>query len=121
MMKAKTRYNDFTGTAAADISYNTNLNEFLQTYNIDTERFFPIGAQFQTGDSGSFYVSIICKEKRENSNGEIVKIEFFNEITHEMFFSLFKRFKVVVADSNHEVEIEKTYEVDQSGTFIDMQ
>ena len=121
MMKAKTRYNDFTGTAAADISYNTNLNEFLQTYNIDTERFFPIGAQFQTGDSGSFYVSIICEEKREDSNGEVVNIEFFNEITHEMFFSLFKRFKVVVANSNHEVEIEKTYEVDQSGAFIDMQ
>ena len=120
-MKAKTKYNDFTGTAAADISYNTNLNKFLQIYNIDTERFDPIGAQFQTGDSGSFYVSIICKERREDSNEEVVKIEFFNEITHEMFFSLFESFKVVVANSNHDVEIEKIYEVGQNGVFIDEQ
>lgn len=118
-MKANTKYNDFTGTATADISDHTNLHKFLCNYNIDTERFTPIGAQFYTGDSGSFYVSIICKEKREDGNGEVVKIEFFNEITHEMFFSLFKRFKVVVSNSNHEVDIEKNYEVDQNGVFVD--
>lgn len=54
MMNAKTKYNDFTGTATADISYHTNLTEFLRIYNIDTERFTPIGARFNIGDSGSF-------------------------------------------------------------------
>ena len=47
-MKAYVQYNDFLGTAAADISDYTTLEKYLNGINVDTNRYHPIGAKFYT-------------------------------------------------------------------------
>lgn len=59
-MKASVQYNDFIGTSAADISDHTNLNEFLASRGVDTDRYNAIGASFYVGYSDFFSASIIC-------------------------------------------------------------
>lgn len=58
-MKASTQYNDFEGTAAADISDHSNLTDFLNSRGADTERYDPIGASFYHGYANFFSGSII--------------------------------------------------------------
>lgn len=45
-MKAYVQYNDFLGTAAADISDYTTLEKYLNGINVDTNRYHPIGLNF---------------------------------------------------------------------------
>lgn len=97
-MKADVQYNDYIGTAAADISDHTDLKAFLQSRKVDTKRFDPIGASFYHGYNDFFSMSIICtdRDKSTTVNPYIVKIHFESAITHEEFFNLFKRFNVIV-------------------------
>ena len=117
-MKANTQYNDFIGTAAADISDHTNLREFLASRGIDTERYEPIGASFYHGYTDFFNASIVCidKEQSTDENPYIVDISFEDEFTHEEFFNLFKRFDVVIT-KKHEGHQDK--EIDEEITFDD--
>ena len=97
-MKAEVQYNDFIGTAAADISDFTNLNDFLKSRGVNTERFKAIGAHFYNGYSNFFSASIICID-REHTTSEkkhIVNIGFENDLHKDEFFDLFKRFNVLI-------------------------
>ena len=97
-MKADVQYNDFKGTAAADISDHTSLEDFLNDRGIDVVRFTAIGAEFYSGYSDFFSASILCvdNEKSVEQKKHIVSMEF--EITKDDFFELFKRFNVVITD-----------------------
>lgn len=96
-MKADVQYNDFVGTAAADISDHVSLNDFLETRGVDIERYIAIGAEFYSGEGGFFSASIICKDNQtEVGENPIVKIQFESEFTSNEFFNLFKRFDVVI-------------------------
>ncbi len=99
-MKATTQYTDFTGTSAGDISDDTNLSKFLRSRGVNTERYNAIGAEFYHGYSRFFSASIICidNEKSEENEPYIISISFENDFTHEEFFNLFKRFKVILTD-----------------------
>lgn len=116
-MKATTQYTDFEGTAAADISDHTNLRKFLQSRGVDTDRYEPIGAEFYNGDGDFFSASIICIDNDKTNAGKthITSISFENEFDHNEFFSLFKRFSVVITtkDSGHqEKEIDEEITID---------
>jgi hypothetical protein len=97
-MKANVQYNDFLGTAAADIADGFDLDQFLLDRGIDVVRYKAIGANFYHGYSDFFSASIICldQEKSTEQNPYIVAISFEAEFTHENFFNLFKRFNVVI-------------------------
>lgn len=95
-MKADTQYNDFEGTAAADISDHTSLKAVLMERGFDTKRFEPIGATFYHGYAKFFNGSILCinKEKSTSEKKHIVNVSFEADFTHQQFFDLFKRFSV---------------------------
>lgn len=98
-MKADVQYNDFTGTSAADISDHTNLNKFLASRGVDTDRYYSIGASFYAGYSYFFSASIICIDKQKSTNEKpyIVSISFEDEFAKDEFFDLFKRLNVVIS------------------------
>lgn len=117
-MKASTQYNDFIGTAAADISDHTDLKKFLSSRGVDTDRYNPIGASFYHGNSDFFSGSIVCvdNEKSTEDKPYIVDISFEDEFSHEEFFNLFKRFDVVVS-TKHGGHQDK--DIDEEITFDD--
>jgi hypothetical protein len=98
-MKADVQYNDFIGTSAADISDHTNLNKFLASRGVDTDRFDSIGASFYAGYSDFFSATIICidKQKSTEANPYLVSISFEDKFDKDEFFDLFKRFNVVIS------------------------
>jgi hypothetical protein len=83
--KADVSYNDFRGTAAADISDHT-------------DRYKPIGVSFYASYEDSFGVSFLCRDAERSTDGKdyIVKMSFENDLSKDDFFALFKRFNVVV-------------------------
>ena len=99
-MKASTQYNDFIGTAAADISDHSNLKDFLSSRGVDADRYEPIGASFYHGYADFFNGSIICVDRQKTTDIKpfIVQLHFEAEFTHEEFFDLFKRFNVIVSN-----------------------
>lgn len=98
-MKANVQYNDFRGTAAADISDWIALKGFLEKEGVDTNRYEAIGAEFYLGER-YFNASIICKDNESNEPNKAVKISFENGISQDEFFQLFKRFNVVIVNSH---------------------
>ncbi len=115
-MRATVQYNDFLGSAAADISDHFSLSDFLEQHNVDTERFYAVGAEFYCGYSDFFSVSIICVDK-ERSNDEkkyMVNLSFENDITKDEFFDLFKRFNVVITQNYGNYD---AYEIEEHITF----
>lgn len=95
-MEASVQYNDFKGTAAADISDDTNLNRFLNKKGVDTARYNAIGAEFYHGYSDYFSAAIICRDKNSNT---LCKFNI-EKLSHEEFFNLFKRFNVVISNTD---------------------
>lgn len=115
-MRATVQYNDFLGSAAADISDHFSLSDFLEQHNVDIERFHAVGAEFYSGYSDFFSVSIICVDK-ERSNDEkkyMVNLSFENDITKDEFFDLFKRFNVVITQNYGNFD---AYEIEEHITF----
>lgn len=118
-MKASVQYNDFVGTAAADISDHISLNKFLEDRGVDIERYNAIGAEFYSGEGDFFTASIICEDKQtEVGENPIVSIGFEAEFTSEEFFSLFKRFDVIIAKAHGNYQ---NQEIRESIDFDDRQ
>lgn len=120
-MKASVQYNDFIGTSAADISDHTNLNEFLASRGVDTDRYDAIGASFYAGYSDFFSASIICIDNEQSTADKkhIVKIRFEAEFDKDEFFDLFKRFDVVISkkyNGYQDQEIDEEITIDDRPT-----
>ena len=109
-MKASVQYNDFIGTAAADISdfYQTSLQNYLvNSYEqYDGDRYecygcsiFISGQQIQPQGN----IVFVCKDKIEN---KYVKFCPLKDITLDEIFSLFKRFEVVIGNHIDEIEVD---------------
>jgi len=116
-MIAHTQYNDFIGTSAADISDHTNLDNFLESRGVDTDRYNAIGASFYHGYSDFFTISIVCidNEQSTESKPHIVKLYFEKDVTHDEFFDLFKRFNVILTKKYggyHDEEISEEITID---------
>lgn len=97
-MKADVQYNDFVGTAAADISDHTDLNKYLESKGVDINRYNSIGVRFYSSYNFSFSASIICIDKKKSTaeKQHIVLVSFEKNIDRDDFFDLFKRFNVVI-------------------------
>lgn len=115
-MKANVQYNDFKGTAAADISDFSNLNNFLNSQGVDIERYNAIGAYFYSGYSDFFSASIICVDNERSTEEKkyIVKIGFEKELSKDEFFDLFKRFNVIITQRFGGYE---SKDIDETFTF----
>lgn len=97
-MKAEVQYNDFVGTAAADISDHTNLTKYLKSNGVDTNIYKPIGARLNFGESGSVYFDIVCEKQ---DTGELVMLGEEGTQSFEEFLSLFKRFEVILTEKGY--------------------
>jgi hypothetical protein len=116
-MKASVQYNDFKGTAAADISDHTSLNNFIENRGVDINRYKAIGAEFYSGYSDYFSASFICEDKELSTEQKkhFVGINFENDISKDEFFELFKRFNVVIKErfgGLENLEIEEVITID---------
>ena len=114
-MKASVQYNDFIGTAAADINDWIRLDEYLKQKGVDTERYEPIGAEFYHGER-YFGASIICKDKQSENPNKAVKISFEKGLSKEEFFNLFKIFNVIITKKYGEYQ---NWELDEDTILID--
>lgn len=118
-MKATTQYTDFKGTAAADISDHYDLEAFLKSRGVDTNRYEAIGAEFYHGEGDFFSATIICLDN-ENSTKEnpyISNLSFESGVTYDEFFGLFKRFNVILTKKYggyEENEINENVTIDDS-------
>ncbi len=114
-MKASVQYNDFIGTAAADISDWINLEDYLTQKGIDIERYEPIGTEFYHGER-YFGASIICKDNESENPQKAVKISFEKGLSTEEFFKLFKRFNVIITKKQGDYQ---NWELDEDTIIID--
>lgn len=103
-MKANVTYNDFVGTAAADISDNLgiaggdNIKGLAKYFNLDEERFEAVGIKI--GGTEDFYLSLICidNEKSIENKKHIVQLSLNMQKNSDILKHLFKRFEVVLHD-----------------------
>lgn len=112
-MKATVQYNDFVGTAAADISDHTDLSRYLEHIGVDVDHYLPVGIRFYSSDYGmednTVNFSIIC---RNSETDKLVEIREDKKQTFRNFISLFKRFNVIVTHKRYldeELEEETIY------------
>lgn len=98
-MKAETQYNDYVGTVAADISDHIDLNQFISKRGVSTERYEAIGARFYSSCIGGSSASIICIDKVQSIDDKkhIIQLDFEQKLDKEKFFSLFKRFELIIS------------------------
>jgi hypothetical protein len=103
-MKADVQYNDFIGTAAADISdylgtrFGDDIESIGKYFGLDTSRFQAIGisiygVEFQ-------YISLYCIDKQRNKDGKdfITKmsVNISDEDKNDILEILFKRLHIVL-------------------------
>lgn len=101
-MKADVQYNDFKGTAAADISdflgskYGDYLESFGKHFKIDENRFRVVGISIYGIDN--FYISLICVDKVKSTEKKehIVSMSIEIENEKDILDFLFKRLHIVL-------------------------
>lgn len=102
-MKADTQYNDFIGSAAADISdylgskYGDHLESFGKYFKIDETRFTVIGISIFGNES--FSISLLCVDKQKSTaeKEHLVSMSINNiENREEILQFLFKRLHIVL-------------------------
>lgn len=101
-MKASVQYNDFKGTASADISDflggagGDDMEGLAKYFDLNQERFTPIGISIY--GTNKFYVSLVCvdKEKSTPEKEHIVKMSCEVEDEKEILDILFKRLHIVL-------------------------
>lgn len=108
-MKAKVQYNDFVGTAAADISdfHNNSIEDFLvkEFPKYDKQRYDCKGCTINiSGQLPSPIVSIhfVCFDKEEM---KYVRLCPLKDMKFDDVFSLFKRFNVVIGKDMEDIEV----------------
>lgn len=96
-MKASVQYNDFKGTASADISDGLggvggdDIKGLAKFFDLDENRFTPIGISLY-GTNG-FSVSLLCVDKVQSTaeKEHIVSMSYIVENEREIIDRLFKR------------------------------
>ena len=92
-MRANVHYNDYKGSAAADIADFLILNDFLKAKGFDAERYHAVGVDFSTGNNRCSY-RFICEDKILDN--KLVSLDVEEDMSFDEFFSMFKMFNVVL-------------------------
>lgn len=130
-MEANVQYNDFKGTAAADISDSLSVNfsgdsleSFADFFKLDKNRFKIIGISFYGGKSPS--ISLLCVDLEESTTEKeyIVSMRIDWPYEEHPIDTLFKRFEVVLhekfdekylhLDYDNEVRYEDFHELEEN-------
>lgn len=122
-MKASTQYNDLIGTVSADTSDAfggpglDGIKGLVKFFNLNEDRFKPIGISFY-GTKG-FTVSLICidKEKSKKEKEHIVSMSCSVEDENEIIDILFKRLHIVLHNNGDDKYPKMKY--DEEVTYND--
>lgn len=93
LMRAKTRYNDFIGTVAADISDYLDkecLKALIPPDIPDLERYMVVGFEFYAHYADMIFL-LLCRDT-QGEDDSLVAIEINCDLSS--FFNLFKRFNL---------------------------
>ncbi|AZI68669.1 hypothetical protein [Cloacibacterium normanense] len=101
-MKADVQYNDFVGTAAADISdflgtkYGNSLESFGKYFKLDLNRFEVIGLSIYGTEN--HYISLLCIDKKKTTDEKehITSLSVDIKDDKEFLSFLFKRLHLVL-------------------------
>jgi len=101
-MKANVQYNDFIGTAAADIAdflgskHGDDLESFGKYFKIDEARFKVVGISIYGTDE--FYISLVCIDKQKSTSVKehIVSMSIDIDNPKDILDLLFKRLHIVL-------------------------
>lgn len=101
-MKANVQYNDFVGSAAADISdhlgsqFGDDLKGFGKYFDIDEKRYEVIGISIYGTDN--FFISLLCidRDKSNDKKEHVVKISMEVDGQEKILDVLFKRLCIVL-------------------------
>ncbi|MFD3002006.1 hypothetical protein ACFS7Z_16660 [Pontibacter toksunensis] len=106
-MKTNVQNTDLFGAAAAAVSSQAGLQNFLASKKVDTSRYEAVGVGFSGGNNNLFSGFIVCKDNQKSTEDRdhILKVYFEEEISRDEFFSLFKQFDVVLASKQSGYEI----------------
>ena len=114
-MKAKTQYNDFLGTVAADISdglsrNGDDLKSIAKHFELDTNRFRIIGLSIY--GTKNFRVSLVCVDNERSTveKEHIVKMSLDIEEEKEVLDMLFKSLNIIIHDQFERKYLEKDYD-----------
>lgn len=102
LMRAKTRYNDFVGTVAADISDYLDkgyLNALIPRNIPEYERYTVVGFEFYT-HYGEMIFALLCRDMLQEDDGSLVAVEIACDLSS--FFNLFKRFNLNLLPEGYE-------------------
>jgi len=132
-MEANVQYNDFKGTAAADISDSLSvklsgdsLESFADFFNLDKSRFKIIGISFHGGKAPS--ISLLCVDLEVSTTEKEDIVSMSIDWSHEEhpIDLLFKSFEVVLhekfdekysqLDYDREVRYEDFHELEEDKT-----
>lgn len=115
---ASVQYNDLIGTAAADEADRAGLIAFSKGKGIDTEKYFPVGVSFYSGEHEFESVSVYAVEKSvagtfdeveqyaKQHGGKVPCVKFDANATIAELFQHFKRLKVVLTRKFRNVVLE---------------
>lgn len=115
-MIARVQYNDFTGTAAADISdfYANSMDEYIHALSgkYDMNRYHCIGCEFYLAGKDSIGVVFYC---RDRENNKVVPMSFNNrEFKFKDLYIMFKRLSVVIGE-----RIQEEAQPDEGTIYLD--
>ena len=114
-MKAKVQYNDFTGTAAADISdfYFNSMDEYIHSLSekYDTSRYHCEGCEFWLAGTDELGIVFYCYDVKEK---KIVPMSFNKSFKCSELFAMFKRLSIIIGQN-----IEKMPQPDTETIFLD--
>lgn len=102
LMRAKTRYNDFVGTVAADISDYLDkgyLNALIPRTIPEYESYTVVGFEFYT-HYGEMIFALLCRNMLQEDDGSLVAVEIACDLSS--FFNLFKRFNLNLLPEGYE-------------------
>jgi hypothetical protein len=104
-MKAKVQYNDWKGTAAADIAddFANSIDEYLRykSPKYNKSQYHCIGCELQPYDIDKLDAVFYC---REIKTGKITPMRFSSELDLTELRVMFKRFNVVIGERIDEVD-----------------
>lgn len=104
-MEAKTQYNDFVGTAAADISdqFINSMDEYLgyKSAKYDKSKYRCIGCELHPYALDKLDVVFYCKDLVSR---QIVPMRFEKEFNISELCVMFKRMSIVIGENIAEVE-----------------
>lgn len=106
-MKADVQYNDYIGTAAADMSdlESNRIWSYLNQKGVYNDKYDFIGVSFYAlGDDERASFNFICRDKED---GAVKNFAFEKEQSVDEFLKFFKRFNVVLGQKHQYQKLER--------------